>query len=1125
MSDLDVSNVGEDPRLRIPRGSSDEEIDSNLSSGQASLNSDSGDELVPFPDHSPRPAREAVTNTAAALTKGLSVFHPSESEPLPIAEDDDDNEILALDALAKVTAAATPRDLSLSAARRVDSCSSIAPSTLPVASIASAPSHPDMIGRIISTLHSNRTHDTVPAPALKPLEKKIAQLNSEKAARLTVPLPVTVSARLERAEAYKQATEAITKKWSDTVNKNRRAEHLYFPIDQPQCESQGTSNLASKPSSKKLSAAHEHEREIAVMLKEAGVSNDKEVIRTEEDAVNDALFSGKVSKEDVLRRQQELARVRSLVFHYDQKLKRIKRIKSKRFRREMKKDRQRLEHANGPDPKAEYEEALIAERRRIEERVTQRHKNTSKWVRRQLQREEGKRDDATRAAIEDQLRLHEELKRRQLREVGNRESESDDDYESDIDPSDVIEEEEIAELEQELQNGGTPVKTNEKKGIMSLRFMKAAESRKRREALALLNEMKNDGNNSEEVGEAKVFGRNTFSGKKERNNRNVRETEESTTDNAQATESGPVDGLIENKDESDVEQLERLMRKEYDDAVDGGLVGDMTDRNIDSEVKIEAVRSVALANPAFTTHLDGRLTADDDNPWLNGLAIKQKSGFQSGLKKVASMTGSRKPTINRRKTHIQESSQTSKVNLMETEAKTQNRSEKCEVKQNEKDSKKGIVPQDTNPTLDVNAKSEEASYDKGLSSKSYKGKETALNPTQNVTDYGRVSVLASKQKRTKSALKLKEALEKRECSSNAHIGSRKDSSPGDELKAKEVNNAIKCNKRKKAPEEGADGDSPDKEVSKSEQKKTNKRKNKRRRGAAKKDSKTVAVEAEAPKIKELRDCEGHNSSDSDQVAPKESDIGNNTGIIDNFSEENKKPNIMSEQVVNGVNTPFDNTGNNNFEEISEATNLKRMEEIALAFAGSGGADLSDFEAIKAAEVEENLPTAKSINAEVLPGWGTWDGAGMSEKARQRKGESAFARAARERLEAARAEAIKSRTDRKMRNVILEQKRYHNATKLTMASVPYPFTTREQWEQELSRPLCRELVSNNSFREDVRRKVNVRPGTVLGPIKKPIITQSSTKSGELLDRRGKTKILDLRKAKSKHRSKTRRGLMS
>lgn len=146
------------------------------------------------------------------------------------------------------------------------------------------------------------------------------------------------------------------------------------------------------------------------MLAEGGMQGEKDVARREEDD----LKAVEVSKEEVLERRRELARMRSLAFEYERKMRRIKKIKSKRFRKIMKAEKAKIQDELGQgDGENALEERIKAERRRAEERMTLRHKNTSKWVKRQLKRGEDKRNPNTRAAIEEQLRTHEQLRRRQ----------------------------------------------------------------------------------------------------------------------------------------------------------------------------------------------------------------------------------------------------------------------------------------------------------------------------------------------------------------------------------------------------------------------------------------------------------------------------------------------------------------------------------------------------------------------------------------------------------------------------------------------------------------------------------------------------------------------------------------
>ena len=96
-----------------------------------------------------------------------------------------------------------------------------------------------------------------------------------------------------------------------------------------------------------------------------------------------------MTKEEVMQRQAELRQMRTLMFHQEMKAKRLKRIKSRSHRRLRKKDKEKEEDLTAKETaelagEAGEEARMKEERRRAQERMTQRHKNNSKWIKRQL---------------------------------------------------------------------------------------------------------------------------------------------------------------------------------------------------------------------------------------------------------------------------------------------------------------------------------------------------------------------------------------------------------------------------------------------------------------------------------------------------------------------------------------------------------------------------------------------------------------------------------------------------------------------------------------------------------------------------------------------------------------------
>lgn len=95
-----------------------------------------------------------------------------------------------------------------------------------------------------------------------------------------------------------------------------------------------------------------------------------------------------LSLEEAQQRQDRLAKMRSLLFYHELKAKRLKKIKSKEYHRQLKRAEKRKAALLGElgDEEAMRKSAEDAEFERAKERLTLKHKNTSKWARRALKR-------------------------------------------------------------------------------------------------------------------------------------------------------------------------------------------------------------------------------------------------------------------------------------------------------------------------------------------------------------------------------------------------------------------------------------------------------------------------------------------------------------------------------------------------------------------------------------------------------------------------------------------------------------------------------------------------------------------------------------------------------------------
>ena len=814
------------------------------------------------------PAKQKVTETAKLLsTHADNDF--SEEDYLSNDDDHASDELENDETLAKIHFAATQRNnLDRTRAREARIVEPVyGKEDVHAVPVTEDISQKDLMWRMMRALSKSEEGEGGSGRAA--LEKKIRRLHANGKQALSVPLPAPVQDRMKRSKAYDIAKDEVDKKWAGIVQKNRKAKSLVFPLNAPGKETGGNTSIIAG----RFKPEGDYEGEIESLLREAGVSNDQDVLKQEDNGAEGMENSAR-TKEEVLKRRRELAKIRSLMFHYEHKMKRIKKIKSRKYRRVLKKEKEKLAETMGDSDVEDDSRIRRAEQKRVEERMTLRHKNTSKWVRRQLQRKEGSRNPSTKAAIEEQLRIHEELRHRQQTELNNSDSSDEDGDESNGNDHGVNSLR--SELKEELRN-------SKPKGIMGMRFMREAQEKKRKEALALLDEL-NDEVEEKEEKEALQIGRQTFKGK---------ESKDTSFSKGDLNANERSSTTIEDEKDSSSSVLDLVPPGET-----------VTGENDVSGTKKKDGKKKSVGF-GFTTKLDGRLRADV-NPWLCG------------------------------------------------------------------------------STHDENQK-----------------------PGLNVGD----------------------------------------------------------SKSRENPDDSALGNAPLKAtVTQSSSFRTSKEK---------------AVIAIPKKTK------------ADEIQTQKS------------AETKRKPSRTvrpTDLDASRLTQPDDE--------------LLRMQDISQAFAGVGGAEQSEFDAAKQTEVERNMPTARSLQAEVLPGWGTWDGAGMP-KPKRRKTETPFAKAARERLEDARANAASKRSDRKMRHVILNEKRIKQATDLTLSSVPFPFTSREQWEREVDTSMCRETMSATAFMDTVKRRVQVTPGTVIEPIRQPSDKHNA---------RGKQGIIELRKQRSQKRSRARRGLM-
>ena len=231
--------------------------------------------------------------------------------------------------------------------------------------------------------------------------------------KLEPPLAKRQQDRLDRAAAYGKSKETL-ERWIDTIKYNRRAEHLSFPL---------LGHVATSPRQRTealpragLALPNELESTIQNVLQESGLviqngmTEMKNIQRLEDEATKTQ------SLVEAQARRDQLRMARELLFREEIRAKRLKKIKSKSFRRIHRKERERLAETTNTALVAggfvdEQEEQELNDRRRAEERMGARHQN-SKWARAVKAGGRQKWDEHVRMGIAEMAQREESLKKR-----------------------------------------------------------------------------------------------------------------------------------------------------------------------------------------------------------------------------------------------------------------------------------------------------------------------------------------------------------------------------------------------------------------------------------------------------------------------------------------------------------------------------------------------------------------------------------------------------------------------------------------------------------------------------------------------------------------------------------------
>jgi U3 small nucleolar RNA-associated protein 14 len=325
--------------------------------------------------------------------------------------------------------------------------------------------------------------------------------------KLEPPLAKRQQDRLDRATAYDKSKETLNR-WVDTVKHNRRAEHVSFPLpDLDALSAPGTKELIPMTQSQPLTSL---EATIQNIMQESGLAPRKTQSADHQEQPFEEFQGRTMLIEEVQARRAELRKARELIFREEVRARRIKKIKSKSYRRVHRKDREKMAHEEHAALQAagflnSDEERERNDRRRAEERMGARHRE-SKWAKGVKASGRASWDEEARTGVTDLARRDEELRRRiegkKVTDSGASESElSSSDSEDNLSSfgSDSGAGRKLWEKLEELDAPGTVSLSQSK--LAGMAFMQKAEAHRKAANDAEINKLRQDlgGDGIEEV--------------------------------------------------------------------------------------------------------------------------------------------------------------------------------------------------------------------------------------------------------------------------------------------------------------------------------------------------------------------------------------------------------------------------------------------------------------------------------------------------------------------------------------------------------------------------------------------------------------------------------------------------
>ncbi|KAH0513393.1 U3 small nucleolar RNA-associated protein 14-like protein A [Microtus ochrogaster] len=238
--------------------------------------------------------------------------------------------------------------------------------------------------------------------ATKAAKGLLALSQQEELVDLPTNYPLSASEDEIHREVAFSKTSQILSKWDSVVQKNREAEQLVFPL-----EKEPASFAPIEQVFLDWKARTPLEQEVFNLLHKNKQPVTDPLLTPVEKASLRAM-----SLEEAKIRRAELQRARALQSYYEARARRMKKIKSKKYHKIVKKGKAKkaikdFEQLRKVDPNAALEELEKIEKARMMERMSLKHQNSGKWAKSKAIM--AKYDLEARQAMQEQLAKNKEL--------------------------------------------------------------------------------------------------------------------------------------------------------------------------------------------------------------------------------------------------------------------------------------------------------------------------------------------------------------------------------------------------------------------------------------------------------------------------------------------------------------------------------------------------------------------------------------------------------------------------------------------------------------------------------------------------------------------------------------------